>query len=242
VASTAGVRKLRFAASFIAVILFCAHPTRALAESGPDLIEAAPTAHDQRILGIIPNYQTVSDPNARYVPLTARQKWSLLLRETMDPFNVAGAALGSAFSQMGNETPKYGQGGAAMAMRFGAAWADLSTQNVFSTGILACLLHQDPRYFRKGPGAKPLTRIGYALSRIVATRNDAGERAFNTSGLGGMALGIAASNLYYPSASVHGSVMLGRLTTSLTGSVTGNLMSEFWPDIQRTFFHHKKTY
>jgi hypothetical protein len=28
-------------------------------------------------------------------------------------------------------------------------------------------------------------------------------------------------------------VMLGRIGTSMTGGVTGNLMSEFWPDVQR---------
>jgi hypothetical protein len=55
-----------------------------------------------------------------------------------------------------------------------------------------------------------------------------------------MMMGIGASNLYYPSASVHGSVMLGRLHTSLMGGVTGNLLSEFWPDLERKFLHRKR--
>ena len=54
-----------------------------------------------------------------------------------------------------------------------------------------------------------------------------------------MALGIAASSIYYPAASVRGSVMLGRVNTSLTSGISGNLLSEFWPDIQRKFFHRK---
>jgi hypothetical protein len=33
--------------------------------------------------------------------------------------------------------------------------------------------------------------------------------------------------------------MLGRIQTSLTGDIIGNLMSEFWPDIQRKFFHRR---
>ena len=33
--------------------------------------------------------------------------------------------------------------------------------------------------------------------------------------------------------------MAGRVQTSLFGGVTGNLMSEFWPDIQRKFFQKK---
>jgi hypothetical protein len=34
--------------------------------------------------------------------------------------------------------------------------------------------------------------------------------------------------------------MLGRLNTSFTGGIMGNLMSEFWPDLQEKFFHHRK--
>ncbi|SPE39469.1 hypothetical protein SBA3_3230012 [Candidatus Sulfopaludibacter sp. SbA3] len=34
--------------------------------------------------------------------------------------------------------------------------------------------------------------------------------------------------------------MLSRVGTSLTGDVMGNLMSEFWPDIQKKFFEKKR--
>jgi hypothetical protein len=81
--------------------------------------------------------------------------------------------------------------------------------------------------------------VVYSLSRLVIARQDSGRASFNISGIGGMALGIAASNLYYPAASVHASVMAGRIETCLLGGVTGNLMSEFWPDIQKKFFHRK---
>jgi hypothetical protein len=52
-------------------------------------------------------------------------------------------------------------------------------------------------------------------------------------------LGIAASNLYYPAVSVRGSVMACRVSTSLSGGIMGNLMSEFWPDLQKRFFHKR---
>jgi hypothetical protein len=188
---------------------------------------------DDRILGLIPNYQTVSDPDLPYQPLTAKQKWALSLKESVDPFNIASAAMGAAMSQAGNETPKYGHGKAAYGKRFGAALGDFGTQNFFSAGVLASALHQDPRYFRKGPGSPILTRVGYSISRLVVTKLDNGGSGFNSSGVFGMMLGIAASNMYYPSESVSGSVMVGRLTTSLTGGVTGNLLSEFWPDLER---------
>jgi len=195
-----------------------------------------------RIMGVMPDYQTVRDPNAAFVPLTRKHKWSLALKETVDPFNIASAAMAAGFSQRGNQTPKYGEGGPAYGMRFGAALADFGTQNIFSAGLLANLLHQDPRYYRKGPGTSPLKRVVYSVSRLVIARQDSGAPGFNASGVLGTAMGIAASNLYYPAASVRGSVMLDRLSTSFSGGIMGNLMSEFWPDLQnlqKKFFHRK---
>jgi len=193
-----------------------------------------------RIMGVIPDFQTVRDPEATFVPLTPKQKWSLAFKENVDPFNIASAAMAAGFSQMGNQTPKYGEGGAAYGKRFGAALADFGTQNIFSAGLLANLLHQDPRYYRKGPGTGVLKRVVYSVSRIVIARQDSGAAAFNASGVFGTVMGIAASNLYYPAASQRVEVMLDRLNTSFTGGIMGNLMSEFWPDLQKKFFHRKQ--
>jgi hypothetical protein len=199
------------------------------------------TLNENRIFGVIPDYQTVTDTGHGVKPLTGKQKWSLALRETIDPFNVVNAAMGAAFSQRGNQTPKYGEGGDAYGKRFGAALADFGTQNFFSAGLLATVLHQDPRYYRKGPGTGVVKRTVYSVSRLVIARQDSGASAFNASGIGGMMMGIAASNLYYPALSRRGSVMMCRISTSLTGGIMGNLMSEFWPDIQKKFFHKKSS-
>ena len=187
----------------------------------------------------MPDYQTVRDSSTPVAPLTAKQKWDLAWKETVDPFNFASVVMAAGFSQAGNQTPKYGEGGAAYGERIGAAFADFGTQNFFSAGVLANLLHQDPRYYRKGPATSVLKRAAYAVSRVAVVRTDNGVSAFNSSGVFGMMMGIAASNLYYPSPSVRGTVMAGRLYTSLLGGVIGNVMSEFWPDIQKKFLHGK---
>lgn len=202
----------------------------------------APTVvplNEARIMGVMPDYQTVRDSSVAVAPMTAREKWHLAWRETIDPFNIGTAAMTAAFSQRGNQTPKYGEGWDSYGKRFGAAVADFGTQNFFSAGVFAILLHQDPRYFRKGEGAKILPRVAYSVSRILICRNDNGKPVLNTSNFLGMSLGIAASNVYYPSSSRTGTVMAGRVETSLFGGVTGNLMSEFWPDIEKKLFHKK---
>ncbi len=234
----------RFSATALgAVLLWCGvargQSRQDTAEPEHDTIAPAAPFNGERILGVLPDFQTITDPQKKAPPLTRKQKWSLVWKETVDPFNVVSAALGAGLSQAGNQTPKYGNGGRAYSERFGAALADFGTQNLFSAGVLATLLHQDPRYFRKGPGTRLPSRVLYSVSRIVITRQDTGKAAFNASGVFGMLMGIGASNLYYPSASVRGSVMLGRLHTSLLGGVTGNLLSEFWPDLQRRFLHRK---
>jgi hypothetical protein len=77
------------------------------------------------------------------------------------------------------------------------------------------------------------------LSRVVVTKTDAGKTDFNYSNIGGMALGIALSNAYYPDKSVNGTEVATRFGTSLVASALANILPEFWPDIKQKFFHHK---
>ncbi len=197
--------------------------------------------NEERIMKVMPDYQTVRDPRAGVQPLTNHDKWLLAWKETVDPFNVASAALAAGLSQAAQQTPKYGVGVRGYSERFGAAVGDFGTQNFFSAGVYSVLFHQDPRYFRKGPSSHIPARVGYALKALVVCHNDAGKAVFNSSGLLGMVTGIAASNLYYPAASRTGEVMVGRIQTSLFGGVVGNLTSEFWPDLEKKFFHHKQS-
>jgi hypothetical protein len=196
--------------------------------------------NEDRIMKVMPDYQTVRDPNAGTPPLTNKQKWLLAWKETVDPFNIASAALAAGLSQAAQQTPKYGVGGVAYTERFGAAVADFGSQNFISAGVLAVWWHQDPRYFRKGPGSKIPARVAYAVKALFVCHNDARKSVFNSSGIVGMMMGIGASNLYYPPASRRGDVMAGRVQTSLFGGVVGNLTSEFWPDLEKKFFHHKQ--
>ena len=130
------------------------------------------------------------------------QKWQFFLDVAKDPFDIVAEALSAGLSQADNQTPKYGEGGVAYARRFGAAVGDFSSQNLYGDAVLACLLHQDPRYFRRGPTSRFLPRVAYSLSRIAVARQDSARQAFNASGVFGMMLGIArlASTILPPAA------------------------------------------
>ena len=183
-------------------------------------------------MGVIPNFQTVSDPETPYTPLHVRDKWKLFMKESVDPFAFASSAAGAAISQWHNEDPRYGAGFGPYLQRFGAAQADLTSQNFFQDAVLASLFREDPRYFRKGPGSTVFNRIVYAVSRAAITRRDSGKDSFNFSGIVGMELGIALSNAYYPAKSVNGGEMAYRTLSSLAATALGNLLPEFWPDVK----------
>ena len=191
-----------------------------------------------RIFGVLPNYTTVPD-SPEIEPLTFREKLILFTRQTYDPGTIGAAAAGAGLSQAQNGDPKYGQGAAAYGKRFGAAMLDLTTQNFFQGALLAGILHEDPRYFRRGPQYTFWNRLGYAVSRVVVTRTDAGANRFNYSGILGMSMGIGLSNAYYPDASVSGNEVASRFATSLTASAIYNLLPEFWPDVRQKLFRHK---
>jgi hypothetical protein len=220
---------------FAAAISLAQTPPANVANAAP----APPPISNDRILGVIPNFQTVYDPGQNIAPLSVKQKFQLFLRETVDPFTIMSGAAGAALSQAHNDDPKYGQGSGPYAERFGAAVADITTQNFFSDAVLSSILHEDPRYFRRGPSYHFWYRLGYSLSRMVVTKTDAGKPTFNYANVGGMALGIGLSNAYYPDKSVNGTEVAARFGTSLVASALSNILPEFWPDMKQKFFHRK---
>lgn len=217
----------------LTLLLFVSLPLFLHSQTTPPPPPSSSPISNDRILGIIPNFQTVSDPNSPYTPLRVRDKWHLFVKESIDPFQFATAAAGAGLSQIGDNNPKYGIGGMPYLQRFGAALADLTTQNFFSDAVLASVLREDPRYFRMGPGASVPKRIVYALTRIVVTRRDSGRDSFNFSGVVGMGMGIGLSDAYYPPKSRGGGELESRLITSFTGAALGNLLPEFWPDVRQ---------
>ena len=158
-------------------LLFAALPLLLHGQAPPDVVSApdepalpaSPLSND-RILGVIPNFQTVSDPDKPYAPLRVRDKWRLFVKESVDPFSFFSAAAGAGISQWHNDDPKYGDGFKPYIQRFGAAQADLTSQNFFQDAVLASWFHEDPRYFRMGPSRTVIHRIAYALSRAAIIR------------------------------------------------------------------------
>ena len=191
----------------------------------------------ERIFGVVPAYTITDERNAP--SLKSKEKFHLFVSGTLDPFPFAVYAIQAGIEQARGSHSGYGQGAAGYARRFGAALGDGTSARFFSTYAFPSLIHQDPRYFRKGEGSG-WSRAGYSISRGFVTRSDSGKTQANWSNLLGKLTGAGLSNLYYPQADRGASLTLSRVAISLSYQMFGNLAIEFWPEINRKVFGQKQ--
>lgn len=141
----------------------------------------------------------------------------------------------AALYQLENQNPSFGQGMAGYAKRFATAYGDQTIGNMMTEGIWPAVLHQDPRYFRKGEGSKK-GRLLYAVEQIVVCKDDKGKRVFNFSEWGGNAMAAAISNAYYPDTrDVNDNVQ--KWMISVATDTFSNVLKEFWPDVKHYWQH-----
>jgi hypothetical protein len=199
-------------------------------------VNAEPAEHPggNRVFGVLPNYRT-ADASQEGTVLTARQKLDIAAKDSFDYPLVALAGAFAGLGQWTGQQPSFGQGAKGFGHRLVTNYADQSMGNMFTEGVFPVLLHEDPRYFRRGTGTI-MSRAGYALSRVLVTHKDSGGRRFNYSEWLGNASAAAVSNAYYPdsrTALENGTKLLTMVGTDAVSQV----LKEFWPDIRRKLFH-----
>ena len=213
-----------------AAVLLAAGVAAAQEASG----EQPEETESKRILGIIPNYRT-SPSLENFKPMTAGQKFKVASEEALDRGTVALAGLFAGESQLSNSNRSFGQGGAGYGRYFGAAYGDLVIGDYMSEAVFPTLLHQDPRYFRRGRGTG-WSRLGYAVEQIFLTHSDSGRVQFNYSEIVGNSVAVSVSNAYYSDNRTAGEGV-SKLGMQLGVDMAANVLKEFWPDLQRKFRH-----
>jgi hypothetical protein len=185
---------------------------------------------DKRVLWIIPNYRTSSMP-AVYKPISAKRKFDLALADSLDRGTFVLAAAFAGDGQLTKSNPSFGNGVPAYAHYFVTAYADLAIGDMMTEAIYPTLLHQDPRYFRRGTGSG-FSRLGYAMGQIFLTHGDSGATQFNYSELAGNATAVAISTAYYPEGRNVSSAG-EKLGIQLGVDMASNVLKEFWPDVHK---------
>ena len=214
-----------------------------LQQSNPPSSPSGQSASDQpakqtkRILGIIPNFRAVS-VNTKLPPQSPKEK---LLTATQDSFDYSSLfvpAILAGYGQATNATPEFHQGAAGYARYYWHNYVDQAIENYMVEAIVPIITHQDNRYYTLGHGGF-LKRTGYALSRAVITRNDAGNNTFNTSEVIGAGAAAGISNLYYPSRERTFSNTASKWGINVGVDAASFVLKEFWPDINKAIFHTK---
>jgi hypothetical protein len=196
--------------------------------------QTEPPAPDKRIFGVLPNYRT-ANATAVYMPITVKQKFTIAAKDSFDYPLVGLAAVIAAWGQADNSHPEFGQGWAGYGRRVGTSYADQAIGNMMTEGIFPSMLHEDPRYFRRGYGTV-WSRAWYAATRVFVTKTDAGGTRFNFSEVLGNATGTAISNAYYPDTRDVGD-NVEKLASQIGIDSASQVLKEFWPDIKHKFFH-----
>jgi len=189
----------------------------------------------QRLLGVVPNFNVVM--NGQALPLSGSQKWNLALHGIVDPFYFGWAfAVGGGYSELVDSNSGYGWGPAGYFKRVGANYADNVNGAIIGNALLPQLLHQDPRYFRKGTGSIK-GRIWVAALSTVVCKGDNGKTQFNVSNVLGNYISGAISNVYYPANQRGIGLTLENGSEVTLFGALGGQMYEFAPDLIRIVFH-----
>lgn len=188
----------------------------------------------QRILGVVPNFNTV-ESTAGVPPLSAGQKFHLMYKSSVDPFVFVADGFVAGLGQARNTNPGFGQGAEGYFKRFGASYLDTADGNLWGNAILPVLFKEDPRYFRLGSGSFT-HRFLYSASTTVWCKRDNGTWGPNYANVLGNFISGGISNAYYP-ASDRGveQTLDGAITVTAEG-VIGAEFIEFWPDISKRLF------
>jgi hypothetical protein len=193
----------------------------------------------KRIFFIIPNFMTANDQPENQGPLTPKQKFNIAWHQWYDMSAHFGNIIQAAISQAADGEPHYGQGWGAFGERFAAQEGDQFTGSFLIYGILPTVLHQDPRYFRRGKGS-PLSRVEYAASRVLIARKDDGDPTFNFSQVFGQ-LGQAGISLsYYPQQDRDVRGLLVGWGINQLYNIGWNQLKEFTPDLGAFIARHQK--
>jgi hypothetical protein len=177
----------------------------------------------QRAFGVIPNFYVVYDHSA--APLTAKLKFKLALRASIDPMIFASVAFIAGANQAVDH-PNFRQGARGYGQRMGALYANGVTDIMVGEAILPSLLHQDPRYFYQGTGTKK-SRVFHALSSAFLCRGDNGRREPNYSNIGGDFVSGAISNIYYPQSNRGVGLVFENALIATGGRMANGIVQEF---------------
>jgi hypothetical protein len=191
----------------------------------------------KRILGIVPNFRSVS-VDVKLDPQTAKQKFMGATQDSFDysAFIFVGALAGVGEAQ--GSYPEFHSGFAGYGRYYWHTFIDQTDENYQVEFVFPALLHQDSRYYTLERGSI-VKRAAYSFTRVLITRTDRGHETFNASEIVGAGAASGISDLYYPSQERTWTKTGQRWLTNVILDGATFIFKEFWPDINDSIFHQK---
>ena len=213
----------------------------------PSVTQAATTAAVQpsagggeqtkRILGIIPNFRSVS-VDAKLPSLSPGDKFKLMLQDSFDYSSFIYVGILAGVGQAQNSYPAFHQGAAGYGRYYWHSFADNVGGNLMTEAVVPTLTREDPRYYTLGRGGF-VRRTGYSISRLFLTRTDGNGRSPNISEIVGNGAAAGIANLYYPSEDRTWTKTGQRWLTQVGLDGASNLIKEYWPFLNSKLFRRK---
>ena len=191
-----------------------------------------------RILGIMPNYRTVSAGEVPPPP-GFKQSFKIATRQAFDysSFVFLGITTASAYWQGSHPSLNTYNGGDNVFWAYlWRGFLDKADGTYQSAWLLPTMLHEDTRYYAMGHGSK-WKRLGYAMSRVAVARTYEGHATPNLAGLGGKIGAQAVSRTYYPPGSESFGVLATKFSYACARDMGFTVFREFYPDIAIHILH-----
>lgn len=177
-------------------------------------------------------YDLVIQPGQTAPRQTFANEFLASLKMAVAPPAIIGWLASAGYGVGTDSSPNYtGSTGSKFGQSLGAAAARASSETIFGNGVLAPVLHLDPRYYRMGKGNNFFKRTGYAITRPVITRTNGGHHMLNLWDLGGDFAGAALTPVYYPPLNTSTQEILKTWGGSVGGDALAFFVSEYLPDV-----------
>ena len=197
---------------------------------------AAQGKQTKRILGIIPNFRSVS-VDEKLPPIATHDKFKLMLEDSFDYSSFLYVGILSGISQAEDSYPEFHSGAPAYARYYWHSFADTVDGNLMTEFLFPVATREDPRYYTMGRGGFG-KRVIYSFSRLAITRTDKGGRTPNISEIVGNGSAAGIASLYYPSPERTWTKTGQRWVTQIGLDGFANIVKEFWPDVNAKLFHN----
>jgi hypothetical protein len=203
--------------------------------SNPDAVSPNGTQQTKRILGIMPNFRSVS-ADTKLPPMSPKDKFIIAGKDTFDYSSFLIAGIQAGFSMNGDSYPEFHQGAAGYARYYWHTLADTIDENFMVGGLGPIVFHQDNRFYTLGHGGF-VKRSSYAWTRVLISRKDDGDATFNFSEVIGSGAASGISTLYYPTKYRTWTKVGQKWLTSDLIDGANFMLKEWWPDINKKIFH-----